>query len=174
MTASSDEILIRPATPDDAEPLIAHVHAMIVEAADCLPMRPGEFQMTVEAEREFLARIAASENSLFLIAESDGKLIGVLNYSGVNRYAIRHVATLGISVRAAYQRRGVGSALLAEAIRRARASGCVRRLDLLVYADNERAIRLYERFGFLREGVHTRAIRRNHELIDEVRMALLW
>lgn len=174
VTASFSSFAIRPATPDDAEALIAHVHAITVEAADCLPMRPGEFHMTVEQERDFLAQVAASENDLFLVAECDKKLVGEVNYAGGKRYATRHAATLGISVRGSYQRRGIGSAMLAEAIRKAKSTTCLRRVELLVYADNRSAIRLYERQGFLPEGIHRKAIRRGEELIDQVRMALVW
>jgi RimJ/RimL family protein N-acetyltransferase len=169
-----NSILFRPATPEDAEALIAHVHAMVIEAADCLPLQPGEFQVTVAEERELLANVAASNDSLFLVAQEDDRIVGVLNYSSGKRQAMRHVATLGISVRAASQGRGVGAGLLAEAIRRAKASGSIRRLDLMVYADNHRAIRLYERHGFVREGVRRCAIRRGDTLIDEVQMALVW
>lgn len=173
-TASSSSFIIRPATPDDAEALIAHVQAITTEAADCVPLRPGEFQMTAAQERDFLAQVSVSENSLFLIAECDKKLVGEVNYAGGNRYATRHAATLGISVRASYQRRGIGNALLAEAIQKAKSTGCLRRLELLVYADNRTAIQLYERHGFVPEGTHRRAIRRDGEFIDQVRMALLW
>jgi RimJ/RimL family protein N-acetyltransferase len=172
--AKTSEFIIRQATADDAEQLIAHVKHMAVEAAQWLPMQPGEFQVSVEEEREILAKAAASQNSLFLVAEVDGKIVGVLNYSGGKRQATRHVATFGMAVRAAWQGRGVGTALLTEAIRHAKESGCVRRLDLQVYADNERAIRLYTRLGFAAEGVLRKAVLRNGEFIDELMMALIW
>jgi RimJ/RimL family protein N-acetyltransferase len=172
--AETSEFIVRHATPDDAEQLITHVQHMAVEAAQWLPMQPGEFQVSMEEEREILTKAAASQNSLFLVAEVDGKIVGLLNYSGGKRKATRHVATFGMSVRSAWQCRGVGTALLTAAIRHAKESGCIRRLDLQVYADNERAIRLYKRLGFVSEGVLRNTALRNGEFIDGIMMALIW
>ena len=47
------------------------------------------------------------------------------------------------------------------------------RLELEVYADNEAAIRLYERFGFEHEGVLRRHAFRNGEYVDAIMMARL-
>ena len=63
----------------------------------------------------------------------------------------RHVATLGIAVAADHRGRGVGSALLAEAIVWARSVG-VEKLVLSVYPHNTGAIALYRKFGFVQEG----------------------
>lgn len=179
MSIAINDLYVRPATPDDAERLIAHVLAMIEEAADSLPMAPGEFTMTVEQERQFLADVAAADNSLYLIAEvvragGEAELVGILNYAGGKRRATRHTAVLGISVRRAWQGQGVGRALMNEAIRRARATQVLRRLELSVYADNHRAIALYESVGFVTEGVKRRAIYRADDVIDERVMGLVW
>lgn len=171
---SARDVIIRPATPDDAERLIAYALAVSVESARWLPMRPDEFPFTPEQERQFLADVARSDNSLFLLADAGDELVGALNYAGGKRRAMRHVATMGISVRQAWQGRGIGKALMSEAIRRARASGVVRRLDLIVYADNHRAIALYEQMGFQTEGIRRAAILRDDEFIDERVMALIW
>lgn len=171
---SVDALSVRPATPDDAERVIEHVLAMTAEAARWIPMERDEFTYTPEQERHLLADAAGSDSSLYLVAEVGGGIVGVLSYFGGKRRAMRHVATLGITVRQAWQGKGVGKALMTEAIRRAKASGVLRRLDLIVYADNHRAIELYEKMGFVREGLRRAAILRDGELIDEWTMALIW
>jgi putative acetyltransferase len=45
------------------------------------------------------------------------------------------------------------------------------RIELTVYADNERAIGLYERFGFVREGLHRAFALRNGAFVDALAMA---
>jgi ribosomal protein S18 acetylase RimI-like enzyme len=55
-----------------------------------------------------------------------------------------------------YRRRGIGTRLLAAAIKKPQANGLTR-IELEVYATNQGAIVLYERFGFVREGVRRRA-----------------
>jgi ribosomal protein S18 acetylase RimI-like enzyme len=66
----------------------------------------------------------------------------------------------------------VGTALLAEAVRRARAAGA-HKIALQVWPHNAAAIALYERFGFQREGYLRRHYRRRSgELWDAVVMGL--
>ena len=68
------------------------------------------------------------------------------------------------------RRRGVGRALLEAAVEWARASG-VSKLELHVFPYNEAAIRLYESFGFEREGYRKRQYRRGQEYVDAILMA---
>jgi putative acetyltransferase len=49
--------------------------------------------------------------------------------------------------------RGIGTALLRALLDAADNWLDIRRIELTVFADNERAIRLYERHGFQREGL---------------------
>jgi putative acetyltransferase len=49
----------------------------------------------------------------------------------------------------------------------------LRRLELEVYTDNEAAIRLYERFGFEREGTLRQYAYRNGRYVDSYLMARL-
>jgi ribosomal protein S18 acetylase RimI-like enzyme len=82
------------------------------------------------------------------------------------------VADLGMLVAAGWRGRGVGSALLAEGIERARAAGA-HKIALQVWPHNRAALALYERFGFRREGLLRRHYRRRSgELWDAVVMGL--
>ena len=82
----------------------------------------------------------------------------------------RHVASLGIAVAAEARGRGVGTLLMAEAIRWARSVG-VDKIVLSVYPDNTRAIALYRRFGFVEEGRLARHSRKSYGDEDEILMA---
>ena len=75
-------------------------------------------------------------------------------------------------VAAEYRRRGIGRALLEQAVAWARDAG-VRKLELHVFPWNEPAIRLYEQFGFEREGLRQHHYRRGGELVDVILMAYL-
>jgi len=68
------------------------------------------------------------------------------------------------------RRRGVGWALLEAAVEWSRTAG-IRKLELHVFPWNEPAIRLYERFGFEREGERKGHYRRGDEFVDAVLMA---
>jgi len=81
-----------------------------------------------------------------------------------------HVGVLGILVERDHRGRGVGRALLEEAIARSR--GRFELLRLSVNADNPRARRLYERFGFRKVGSIPRSHRRYGTYVDEELMVL--
>jgi putative acetyltransferase len=104
------------------------------------------------------------------LAERDGEIVGRLSISRDPHPASRHVADLGLMVAVTARRQGVGRALLEQAVTWAQATG-VRKLELHVFPHNEPAIRLYERFGFVREGYRKEHFRRGPEYVDAILMA---
>ena len=167
------EVKIREAAPSDAEQIIAYVNRLSEEPDSNIEISPGEFNRTVEEEAVFLAEFARSENSVFLIAEVDNQIVGVLNCKGNTRMAIRHAVTLGMSVDQDWRRQGIGSQLMAKAITWAKNTNIVSRIELAVFARNKKAIALYQKFGFKFEGKREKAILRNGEYLDGLIMALL-
>jgi RimJ/RimL family protein N-acetyltransferase len=108
------------------------------------------------------------EDAIVLVAETGGQVVGELGLH-LARYG---VADLGMAVAAGWRGRGIGSALLAEAIDQAGKAGA-HKIALQVWPHNTAAIALYERFGFQREGYLTRHYRRRSgELWDAVVMGL--
>jgi putative acetyltransferase len=90
-----------------------------------------------------------------------------------NRPRRRHVGRIGISVSDEWQGKGVGKALMQAGIDLADKWLNLTRLELEVYADNESAIRLYEQFGFEREGVLRQHAFRDGRYVDSIMMARL-
>ncbi|MBL8771418.1 MAG: GNAT family N-acetyltransferase, partial [Phenylobacterium sp.] len=80
---------------------------------------------------------------------------------------------VGMAVHDAFAGRGVGTALMAAVVDLADRWWNVRRLELNVYADNARAIALYERFGFAREGLLRDYAWRDGAYVDSLAMARL-
>jgi putative acetyltransferase len=76
---------------------------------------------------------------------------------------------VGMVIAPEWRDRGVGSALLAEAFRWARWAG-VEKISLSVYPHNDRALRLYERFGFVPEGRLTGHSKKSYGYDDEIVM----
>lgn len=76
-----------------------------------------------------------------------------------------------MSARRAWWGSGVGSAMMAWLIDWAEVHPTITKLSLAVYADNERAIRLYRRFGFVEEGRPVLQTQREPgEFVDDVLM----
>jgi RimJ/RimL family protein N-acetyltransferase len=104
------------------------------------------------------------------VAEAPEGIVGRLSVGRDPHPASDHVADVGLMVAASHRRRGVGTALLRQAVAWARRSG-VRKLELHVFPHNEAAIELYERFGFEREGYRRRHYRRADDFADAILMA---
>src|SRR4030042_6000941 len=86
-----------------------------------------------------IAKKLQRDPDLFLIAETGGHIIGtVLGGFDGRRGMVYHLAVDDL-----YQKKGVGTALMAELERRMRRKGCIKAY-LLVTRDNLDAIRFYE------------------------------
>ena len=85
----------------------------------------------------------------------------------------RHAMNLGLAVAPAAQGHGVGSALMAALCEYADRWAGVLRLELNVFVDNERALRLYRKFGFETEGRMRAYAMRDGQYVDVYTMARL-
>lgn len=85
--------------------------------------------------------------------------------------AIQHRGTLGMAVMRDYRRRGVGTRLLTATLEKARSKG-ITRVELEVRSDNQAALALYRKFGFLAEGTVHHAMRLDGAYFDCIRMSL--
>lgn len=112
-------------------------------------------------------------NDAGLVAAIDGKVIGFVGLHRGGLHRRNHTASLGMAVHDAYAGRGAGSALLAAVVDLAERWWNIKRLELNVYADNARAVELYERFGFQREGLHRAYAWRDGAYVDSLSMARL-
>jgi ribosomal protein S18 acetylase RimI-like enzyme len=85
----------------------------------------------------------AVQPELFLVAESDGVVIGtaMAGYDGHRGWLYT------IAVRPDFQRQGIGSALISEAEGRLRLIGCDK-INLQIRAGNEEVVAFYRRHGY--------------------------
>jgi RimJ/RimL family protein N-acetyltransferase len=152
---NSQVATIRQARPEDAARLLEYVNRVTGET-DFLAFGEGELDWSVEKERRFIEGFLAADNKVLLLAEVDGDVAGVAGFTGDDRPRLRHGGEIGVVVSRRSWGLGLGTALMEALIEWATASGVVRKLGLRVRVDNDRALRLYERLGFAREGVSTR------------------
>ena len=154
---NQQRVTIREAEPRDAEQLLALIERVAGESEN-VTRGPGDLDITLEQERAFLKECATTPNSIYLVAEIAGEIVGGINFSGGKRPRIRHTGEFGVSVVKKYWGLGIGSLLLDSLITWAREGGIVRKINLRVRTDNLPAIHLYEKHGFVREGRVTREL----------------
>jgi RimJ/RimL family protein N-acetyltransferase len=160
---------IRRARPDDAGALVELGSAVGREPEAWLLNTDG--WRSVGEERRYLRALKRHPDAAVFVADDAGAVVGRLSIARDPHAASRHVADLGLMVAASHRRRGIGRALLKQAVAWAHVAG-VTKLELHVFPWNTPAIALYEAFGFEREGLRRRHYRRDGEDVDAILMAL--
>jgi putative acetyltransferase len=112
------------------------------------------------------------EGTIRLAACIEGEMVGQLDIHTLNYPRRKHAGQIiGMAVRDDCQGKGVGSALLQAALEMADQWLNLRRLELEVYADNEPAVHLYQKNGFVIEGTLTGYAYRAGQYVDVLTMA---
>jgi putative acetyltransferase len=124
--------------------------------------------------RERIERMTSDlENRIILLAVDGPRVVGHLQISLATSPRFRGTGDLFVYLHQDFQNAGLGAALMTEAISLARARR-VHRIELTVVADNHRAIRLYEKVGFQREGLkRENYLGEDGKYHDEVEMGIL-
>lgn len=160
---------IRPIRVEDAE-AINNIRRMpgVFENLRALPSE------RINRNEKYIANLDNNSHMFVAVTEvSPGEelIIGSAGLTVYNELRLRHSASLGIMVHKDYQNMGVGTALMKTLLDLADNWLMLVRVELLVYEDNKRAIHLYEKFGFVKEGVKRMAAIRNGKYTNEIIMA---
>ncbi|GLI54866.1 alanine acetyltransferase [Propionigenium maris DSM 9537] len=113
----------------------------------------------LEASQAMLKILSLGKNASFAAVEGE-EIVGNITFRGrENRKRLAHVGEIGIVVAKSHWGRGIGKELIERVILHCRENS-IEKIGLKVLDTNSRAVELYERLGFIREGV----------LIDEVKI----
>lgn len=162
---------IRVATPEDAGALLG-LKRVLDHETRFMVLEPGERTATETDVAEELRSITAQPNSVVLVADAEGELVGYVEANGGSFRRTRHTAYVVIGIRRSHAGLGIGSQLLS-ALESWAASAGVLRLELTVMTSNERAVGLYRKLGYHMEGTRRAALMVDNELGDEFWMAKL-
>jgi putative acetyltransferase len=160
-------ISIRRATPEDASAMTALMSEEAVYG--------NLLQLPHPSEATWRERLEAksSNGDVQLVALAKGQLVAMAGLHANPHIRRRHAMHLGMAVTVPAQGKGVGSALMAALIDYADRWVAVMRIELTVFTDNERAIALYRKFGFVQEGIFRAYGLRDGRYQDVLAMARL-
>jgi L-phenylalanine/L-methionine N-acetyltransferase len=135
----------------------------------------GTLQLPYPSREYWRRRLSENTDSVYyLVATIEGRIIGMAHVAtSPNRPRRSHAGAIGISVHEEWQGKGVGKELMRAIVDLADNWLNLTRLELEVYADNEAAIRLYERFGFEVEGRLRQHALRDGQFVDSIVMGRL-
>lgn len=155
---------IRRATPADAAALVALMHRCYQER---LYYHTSTYDTTPVEQAPLI------ERDLYVVADVEGVLAGWAEISPARAEFLRHSGNLGMGIDRPYRDAGLGRHLLAAVLDLAREAG-LERVTLYANASNTRALALYEKAGFVRDGLLRREIKDGDRYDDVVIMGLLF
>lgn len=141
-------VFIRKPYLDDAEQII-NVMKAADEETKFLARNPGEFKFTVEQEKAVIASVLNDDyRRMWFVPEYEGKIVGQC-YVGLVRNNERylHRASVSFILLKEYWGIGIGGKMMQECIKWCEAHN-IEQMELDVLKDNERAIAMYQGFGF--------------------------
>ena len=121
---------------------------LLCMGAGTLSAQTADSTQTSPWTKEGFLTFLMKENAMFLVVEEKGRILG---YCGLLTVLDEGDVT-NVAVRRDRQREGIGNFLMESMIRLAEERG-ITMIHLEVRAGNETAIRLYERQGFVRDGL---------------------
>jgi putative acetyltransferase len=152
-----------------SETVVRHLEARDVVQIQAIYSEPGAYGNTLQVpyqSAEHWEKKLAREGLTSLVAVRGDDVLGHLSVEVFRHPRRRHVATLGMGVKAAARGTGVGSVLLNAAIDLCDNWLDVSRIELEVYTDNDAGLALYSRCGFEIEGTCKRYAFRDGRYVD--------
>ena len=149
------DLLIREAEISDASEVIALLD-QIGQESSFTSLDENGLSISESEMQIFIDKQAQSENQITLLAFLNDELAGIINVTADQRPRVRHIGDIFLGIKKSFWGSGLGSILMEEAIEWAKTSGVIRRLQLTVQKRNLAAIHLYEKMGFITEGLQER------------------
>ena len=165
-------LILRDPTLDDAQEMLDYLKIVGGETDYLLADENGIEGLTLEGEQSWITGTLAAANTKMFVGTIDGEIVLVCDVRAAGRPRIAHVGGIAISIKRAYWHLGIGGIAMQAMIDFAKSTNFLRTLSLEVREGNERAIALYQRFGFVEVGRHKARINVRGTYYDEILMDL--
>lgn len=164
-------VVIRQAELSDAENLLNCIKTYI-PTSKYIPKLESEIKLTVEQEKEWINSFLIYDNSLLLVAEYEGEIIGNIDLTGSRRKIMEHTAVIGMGMLQKWQNIGLGTALLSAIIEWAKNNPILELIWLQVYTENESGLNLYRKMGFVENGIIQNFFKQDNRYFHSLTMTL--
>jgi ribosomal protein S18 acetylase RimI-like enzyme len=143
--------IIRSAINKDAKNL-SKIRLQIDGETENLDREKGEAFIDAQGFEQLIKTDTENNKNLFLVAVVHDRIVGFSRCEGNPLKRFAHKVEFGVCVLKDYWGYGIGKNLLKESIAWADSNG-IKKVTLNVLETNEKAINLYEKFGFKTEGI---------------------
>lgn len=154
--------------PDDLEVFHKYLNNFFSLKIKGISLRPDG--ITLDKTKEYFPNGPTDKNKLCLLAKLGINVVGNLILRRHQKLEYRHSGEFGMTVLPDHQNNGLGTAMIKE-MEKWSQDNSFSRLELNVWSNNVNAIRLYNRHGYLIEGIRKDAIISDSNIYDLILMA---
>jgi len=161
------KVVLRTLKWEDLDDLLDFINSLVEEGANIIRTE----EVSREEEIEWLSRVFSRQEKgeLFcLAAEVDGRLVANSEIMRGTGYS-SHVGFIGIAIKKGFRGVGIGTEMMKTLEEQAKKVG-LKVLALSVFANNQHAINLYKKVGFVETGRIPKRFFKNGAYIDEIIM----
>ena len=160
---SNFTVIIREARENDADAIEKIVNSVASEKYYIVPERSRE-------DRDQAIKEIKKRKGLILVAEVNGRLVGMAHLVPGKFEKNKHVGFLGICILKEFRGKGIGTMMMKHIIEWAEKHKELEKLSLSVFSTNKVAINLYRKFGFEIEGICEKQFKIEGKYVDEIIM----
>lgn len=163
---NGEEVALRLAGCQDAEEIISVIRTNAPDRSYVLMEHYGTKSDSVI---KYICSMDFEKN-LLVVAVTKTAVVGALSgiqMDGGRRPETAHILNIGLHIIPAYRSLGIGSKMLDYAIEWAKIRK-FKKLEANIFTTNKKSLHLFERAGFIEEGMRHKRIRIGKQYIDEV------
>ncbi|MBS7636203.1 GNAT family N-acetyltransferase [Candidatus Bathyarchaeota archaeon] len=161
------KVILRTLKWEDLDDLLDLINSLVEEGANILKTEKVSKEEEIEWLSSVLARMKRGE--IFCVAaEVEGHLVANSEVMKGTGYS-RHVGFIGIAIKKGFRGIGIGTEMMKALEEHARKIG-LKVLTLAVFANNQHAINLYKKMGFVETGRVPKRFFKDGTYIDEIIM----
>ncbi|EDT85367.1 GNAT family N-acetyltransferase [Clostridium botulinum] len=168
---NGEKATIREAKKEDAQFMI-DFYNLVGGETDFLSFSKNEFKIPLEDYENLIASANKQDNSIILLTIIENKIISIASIESTYKNKGKHVGNLGIVINKDFWGLGLGTQIMNYLIGWAKSNGITKKINLVTNENNPIAIRLYEKFGFEKEGILKKETFINGVYYDLIAMGL--
>ena len=164
---------IRKAVEGDSSNIV-EFYNFIGGETDNLSFGKNEYPLSIEEQTSAIKKRNQDTDSLMLIAEYENEIAGIITLDTPVKRKFKHNACLGIGIKLKFCGIGLGQEMMRQTVEFAKNSVTTHKINLVTRSDNENAINVYKKFGFVIEGILKNETFENEKYYDSIVMGLFF
>jgi len=168
-SSNGDTVIIRYPLIKDSDDLFENINSLVSERV-FIDIQEKQTKLKEKKWLLSLLKDIKGGKSVALVAEINGKVVGLANVEREKSKSMSHVAHFGIALIKEARGRGIGEKLLRAIVAEAKKVLKIKIVTLSAFADNRPAVSLYRKCGFVKTETMRGGIKHYGKYLDRIHM----